>query len=120
MSAGGYLNVHRKFPAHPDRAVHAFMEGEAARHARGIVLRVEVTYFDGSHDPCYERFLPATKPVPYRTADGELWHVDFDTAKWNGGWMFDFQTLSRKTLLHKVTEYIGADAVSVKLVQEKS
>lgn len=114
----GFLTVYKRFVGYPDSAVHAFMQEQADRAAKGKVLVAKIRYQDGSFDDEYHIFEPAKKAVEYKTADGELWTVDFDTSKWDGDWLFDFKAMTKAELKTAIGKYItGPAPLSIELVE---
>lgn len=115
----GFLTIYKRFVGHPDSAVHTFMEEQARRSAKNKVLVAKIKYSDGSFDDEYHVFHPAQKDVQYKTADGEMWDVKFDTAKWDGDWLFDFKSMSKSELKTAIANYItGPAPLSIELVEK--
>lgn len=119
MCQENFLTIYKRFAGYPDSAVHAFMEDQEKRSSKGKVLVVSVKYQDGSFDDEYHVFHPATKKVPYKTADGELWEANFETSKWDGDWLFDFKPMSKSELKKALADYItGPAPLSIDLIEK--
>ena len=115
-----YLTIHRSFPNQPDSAVHSHMESVALRESKAPLIAM-VQYADGSRDDCFDVYQPATKTVPYKTADGETYTVEFDlSTRFNGDWMFDHRTMTKKEIHAGLMEWFkknGEVPTSLKLVR---
>lgn len=69
---------------HTDTGLHAAMQSWARSKDRPSTVAT-ITYADGSK--LQFEFQPATKEVPYKTRDKEVYHQTVDTAKYNADWL---------------------------------
>lgn len=92
---------------HTADAMHAAMR-EYANYCSKPSITACVEYSDGSIDDNFHTFNPAKKTVSYKTPDRESYEQTVDKIKYCGDFLFDFEQLTKKQLVTKLTGYINS------------
>ena len=78
-----------------------------ARHHDRPDMECFVTYEDGSSHVLHT-FEPATRPVSYKTRDGELYTVEVDTAKFEPDFLVKYNELEEPKTLAELKKMVRA------------
>lgn len=93
---------------HTDQGLHAAMSRWAAQQGPATVLEVWVRFSDGSGG-LFDTIERATKEVPYKTRDGEVYTVDVRTSKYISPVFSDNEPATRKEIEKSIREWMMKD-----------